>query len=208
MNKTKTLGHTITGDIFYLMLSLDKTDRVIINLKVLSTLKEGERVCVRNGQFSVYCVGWAQSITRWVYSENRWVNFDDVQTVFNEAICILCTYMNMALEAGNQAPHAALASVDNVAKELNSAIDGLVQLRKTYDADPRMVATLDVLIERTHTEVKKAQTLLNQQNYEKPLSPTRGAHVGEVAPPLRQPLPVAPTSMSVHSKSREVVATQ
>lgn len=75
-----------TTDIFYLMLSLDKTDRVIINLKVLSTLKEGERVCVRNGQFSVYSVGWGQCLTRWAYGENRWVNFDDVQGVFNEAI--------------------------------------------------------------------------------------------------------------------------
>lgn len=199
-NKTKTFGHTNTTDIFYLMLSLDKTDRVIINLKVLATLKEGERVCMRNGQFSLYNAGWGQSITRWFYQENRWVNFEDVQNVFNEAICILGTYMNMAV---TEAANAALTAVDAIAKELVHAMAGLAQLRKTYEADPLMVATLDVLIERTQTEVEKAQSLLGVHKYSK-------------APPAHPPPPtpappsslVAPQVITLQPKSREVVAKQ
>lgn len=204
-NKTKTLGHTIHTDLFYLMLSLEKSDRVIINLKVLATLKEGERVCVRNGQFSLYSVGWTQSITRWMYKENRWMNFDDVQNVFNEAICILGTYMNMAVEAGNKAPHAALTAVDNIAKELHHAIAGLTQLGKTYCDDPLMVATLTVLIERTQTELAKAKTLLEQQNFTKLPAPVTTAVPAAAPGPV---LPVAPQTISVHPKTREVVAKQ
>lgn len=207
------------------MLSLDKTDRVIINLKVLATLKEGERVCVRNGQFSLYSIGWGQSLTRWFYKENRWLNFEDVQNVFNEAICILNTYMNMAVQVDNNAPHAPpnapLTAVDNVARELTSAMNGLVQLRKTYCDDPLMVATLDVLIERAQTEVSKALNLLQTYKYCKPALVAPAAEVAlPVAPPVLTPtpslpaslpaaLPVAPQVITVQpSRSREVVAKQ
>lgn len=157
------------------MLSLDKTDRVIINLKVIGTLQHGQRLCVRNGQFSVYPDGWSQALTRWLYSENRWVNYEDVQTVVNEAICILNTYMNMIVVSTDPSapyahplalhtPSSALASVATLTKEIAQAAHGLQCLKQTYAADPLMVATLDVLIERADAEMGKARVLLQKHD--------------------------------------------
>jgi hypothetical protein len=163
------------------MLSLDKTDRVIINLKVIGTLQHGQRVCVRNGQFSVYPDGWGQALTRWLYSENRWVNYEDVQTVVNEAICILNTYMNMiVVSADSSAPYthtpsSALASVATLTKEIAQASLGLQCLKQTYATDPLMVATLDVLMERADAEIAKARALLQKHDVSVPGTPATPA---------------------------------
>lgn len=164
------------------MLSLDKTDRVIISLKVISTLQEGQRLCVRNGQFSVYTDGWGQAFTRWMYGENRWVNYEDVQNVMNEAFCILGTYMNLSTHSSEAftTPANCVTSVATLAKELATASEGLAKLKATYAADPLMVATLDVLTERTTNEVAKAQTLLHNLSPRTP-APTP-VHVGKSLP--------------------------
>lgn len=153
------------------MNSLDKTDRVIINLKVLSTITDGQRVCVRNGQFSVYTPGWTQSVLRWLYSEDRWNNLEEVSTTVNDALRVLNVYMSLAAHAYNTTgvlhsavpvptPDVSLNFVSSLVRELRSASVGLRALRATYTADPLLVATLDVLLERIDTEVVGALALL------------------------------------------------
>lgn len=153
------------------MLSLDKTDRVVINLKVIATLQEGQRLCVRHNQFSVYDEGWAQALLRWAYSENRWVNYEDVQGVMNEAFCMLGTYCNL-VQTGDTSSMptqtSALGSVATLCREVRSAAQGLNNLKKTYTYDPLMVATLDVLTERAQNEIAKATELLHKHQYALP----------------------------------------
>lgn len=155
-------------NLYYLMLSLDKTDRVVINLKVIATLKQGQRLCVRNNQFSVYDEGWAQALMRRLYSENRWINYEDVQSVMNEAFCILGTYSNLVQSGSGSAVgphHSALVSVHTLCKEVRAAAAGLSNLKKTYSYDPLMVATLDVLTERADAEIGKASELLAKHHF-------------------------------------------
>lgn len=165
------------------MLSLEKTDRVVINLKVIATLKEGQRLCVRNNQFSVYDEGWSQALMRRLYSENRWVNYEEVQGVMNEAFCILGTYCNLVQAGGVEAGHvSALTSVVTLAKEVRNAAIGLSNLKKTYVYDPLMVATLDVLTERADSEIAKATELLQKNNMGLPT----------LLPPLPTPVTAVP----------------
>lgn len=166
------------------MLSLDKTDRVVINLKVIATLKEGQRLCVRNNQFSVYDEGWSQALVRRLYSENRWVNYEEVQGVMNEAFCILGTCCNLVHAGGAEAGHvSALTSVLTLSKEVRNAAGGLKNLKKTYAYDPLMVATLDVLTERADSEIAKATELLHKHNLVLPAATTQPT----------PPVPLAPT---------------
>lgn len=160
------------------MLSLEKTDRVIISLKVIATLQQGQRLCVRNNQFSVYYDGWGQAFSRWAYGENRWVNFEDVSNVMNEAFCILGTYTNLLSAPHDaQAPLSCITSVHTLTKEIAQASTGLCNLKQTYATDPLMVATLDVLTERANAEVAKAQAVLTK--------------CGPAPPPPASPVPVA-----------------
>lgn len=153
------------------MNSLEKTDQVIINLKVIATLQDGERLCLRNQNFSVYSPGWAQALYRWMNGETRWVNMDDIKTVMNDAIRILGTYINMVHHVCTDVytdhflmavptPQTSLAFVNTMARELKAATNGLENLKKTYSGDQLITATFDLLIERTMIEIHKAEETL------------------------------------------------
>lgn len=154
------------------MSSLDKTDRIIINLKVVSTLTEGQRLCVRNKMFSVYDDGWTQALYRWLFSENRWANIDDIQSEFNDALRILGTYITL-IQTGFSTvadhaipvptPDTCASFVTSLARELQQAVVGLQNLQHTYAADQRLVATLALLIERTNGEIEKARRITASQ---------------------------------------------
>ena len=182
------------------MLSLDKTDRVIINLKVIATLKQGQRLCVRNNQFSVYDEGWSQALMRRLYSENRWVNYEEVQGVMNEAFCILGTYCNLVHAGGAEAGHvSALTSVLTLSKEVRNAAVGLQNLKKTYVYDPLMVATLDVLTERADSEIAKATELLHKHNLVLP------GTTATPPVPLVAPTPAPSTASVTAVKAKQIV---
>ena len=161
--------HLFFRDTAFWMNSLDKTDQVIINLKVVSTLSEGERLCLRNNNFSIYSPGWAQAIYRWISGETRWVNMDDLKSVINDAIRILGTYINMVQHAYTPVagsdrhafavptPQTSIGFVTSMARELKAATGGLHNLRKTYAGDQLITATFDLLIERTLLEIQKAE---------------------------------------------------
>jgi hypothetical protein len=153
------------------MNSLDKTDQVIINLKVISMLTEGQRLCWRNNNFSVYPAGWSQAVYRWMFGESRWVNMEEVKTVVNDAIRILGTYINMVQHAYTPGvtdrytfavptPQTSLGFVLTMARELETACRGLLALKATYAGDQLITATFELLIERTSLEIEKASEVI------------------------------------------------
>ena len=153
------------------MNSLDKTDQVIINLKVISMLTEGQRLCWRNNNFSVYPAGWSQAVYRWMFGESRWVNMEEVKTVVNDAIRILGTYINMVQHAYTPGvtdrytfavptPQTSLGFVHTMARELQTACTGLLALKATYAGDQLITATFELLIERTSLEIEKASEVI------------------------------------------------
>lgn len=144
--------------------SLDKTDQIIINLKVLSMLHEGERLCIRNEQFSVYSAGWTQAVCRWMYGESRWADVDDIKSVVNDALRVLGTYMNMLQNSyatvpvvtfafGVPPPETSIGFVRTLARELTAAVKGLENLKLTYSGDQLITATFDLMIERMTLEI-------------------------------------------------------
>lgn len=172
-NKSRIAGAVSTVSLvetIYWMQSLDKTDRVIINLKVIAMLQDGQRLCIRNNQFSVWEPGWTQALLRWGMGENRWVNVEEVQGVMHDALRLLGTYMNLVNNCTAAVPSVpvptpatSLNFVATLARDLEQATTGLQSLRRTYAGDPLMVATLDVLVERTTNEIAKAKEMLAAQ---------------------------------------------
>lgn len=199
--------HSVSAfESLYWMSSLDKTDRIIINLKVISTLCDGQRLCVRNNMFSIYEPGWMQALTRWLYSEDRWANMEDIQVEVNDALRIMGTYMTLmqttygvnAMATPPQQtvgqgalpvppPETCASFVSTLAKELHSAVHGLQSLQRTYPDDKRMVATLAVLIERIQSEIEKAQRLMSRALSEPSLTPAPSAAPSNAPAPLSIP---------------------
>ena len=176
----------------YIMNS-DAVDLVIINLKVLAGLKETDRLITRNSAFEVQETGWIQTISRRWNGDTRWSNFAEIKKLVEDALRILNAYCAHAFGTATAAaplpkPSNAIDSVQSLVAELTSAAAGLTVLKATYATDPRMIANLDVLLQKLNCEVQRAQISLFTHTPEVP------AHQSPLEPPSQSTAPRAPTA--------------
>jgi hypothetical protein len=171
----------------------DAVDLVVINLKVLAGLKETDRLITRNSAFEVQETGWIQTISRRWNGDTRWSNFSEIKKLVEDALRILGAYCAHAFGTATAAaplpkPDNAIESVQSLVAELTSAAAGLTVLKATYATDPRMIANLDVLLQKLHCEVLRAQNSIFTH------IPEVAAHQSPLEPPSQSTAPRAPTA--------------
>jgi len=171
----------------------DAVDLIVINLKVLAGLKETDRLITRNSAFEVQETGWIQTISRRWNGDTRWSNFAEIKKLIEDALRILGAYCAHAFGTATAAaplpkPDNAYESVQSLVTELTSAATGLTVLKATYATDPRMIANLDVLLQKLQCEVSRAQSSLFTH------VPEVAAHQSPLEPPTQSTVPRAPTA--------------
>lgn len=196
----------------YIMNS-DAVDLVIINLKVLAGLKESDRLITRNAAFEVQETGWIQTISRRWNGDTRWSNFAEIKKLIEDALRILGAYSahafgTLTTTAPMPKPDNALERVQSLVAELTSAASGLVVLKSTYSTDPRMIANLDVLLQKLRLDVSRAQAAILTQIPEVPhhlrihqeveARPSSSPREPTALPSLAAPAPPNPNSAAKH----------
>ena len=150
-------------------MSSEHTDRVIVNLKVLAALKPGDRIYTRSTGFEVAEASWYNTITRWAQGDSRWVNLEAIKTLIQDATRILSTYVLHAWpgHAGTTepaypapTPEQSVGFVKTMVAEMEAAAHGLEQLKTTYEDDSRMLAHLEVTLQKVAHEVGRARACL------------------------------------------------
>jgi len=114
-------------------------DEVLTSLKIIGSIKEGQKVCVRNGLLTLEqrSNGFLPAIKRFIYGDNREITIRYIKNVVHNAISILNTTKN-----------------DEVLKHLNEAVVGLQRLEVTYVADVATVSAIQVLVTRVQREIE------------------------------------------------------
>ena len=127
--------------------SEDIIDQLLTSLKVISMIKEGQKVCVRNGHLSleVQSTGVITSLRRWINRYNRQTTVCYIKSVVHNALSVTKTHNNET-------------SVDKVLKGLEEAVTGIKSLTVTYMDYATVSATLQVLRDRIQTELKATAT--------------------------------------------------
>jgi hypothetical protein len=123
--------------------SAEIIDQVLTSLKVISMIKEGQKVCVRNGHLAleVQSTGLVTSFRRWINKDNRQTTLCYVKSVIQNAISIIKNHKNEV-------------SVEKVTLGLKDSISGINSLSVTYSEDATVCASLQVLRDRIQTELK------------------------------------------------------
>jgi hypothetical protein len=118
-------------------------DHLLTSLKVISMIKEGQKVCVRNGHLSleVQSTGVITSLRRWIHRDSRQTTIAYIKSVVHNALTLTKTHNNQL-------------SVYKISKSLDESIAGINSLTVTYDDDATVSATLQVLRDRIQTELK------------------------------------------------------
>lgn len=131
----------------------DVVDKTMANLKLISMLNKGEKLCVRKGQLNIEQINRLQSIRRWYNKDSRDLSLIHIKNTINDAIKI-----TNGLIANNVQDNLKEWTITTLNQEITNCENGLENLKTTYVDDPSFIANLDVLIERckAHTiEINK-----------------------------------------------------
>ena len=154
------------------VMASESTDLLIINLKVIAGLQPNERLSVRNGAFEVQEYGYMQAVWRRLGGDTRWVNLNEIKRLVDDALRLLSVYSTYAFQPAKLTtttsvaayptplPDNALAVVKTLTSELTAAARGLDNLKTTYVGDSRMVANLDVILQKLRFDVARAEESL------------------------------------------------
>jgi hypothetical protein len=109
------------------------TDQILTSLKIIGRIKEGQKVCVRDGLIHIEAKssGVISSLKRWLHGDNRFTTLSYIKNVVNNALdlCKVC-------------------SEQDLKDALGESIVGLSSLAVTYGNDAATLATNEVLQER------------------------------------------------------------
>ena len=108
-------------------------DQVLTSLKIIGRIKEGQKVCVRDGLIHIEpkSSGVISSLKRWIHGDNRFTTLSYIKNVVNNALD-LCKVCNE----------------QDIRDALNDSIVGLSSLAVTYGNDAATLATIEVLQDR------------------------------------------------------------
>jgi len=123
--------------------SEDIVDHLLTSLKVISMIKEGQKVCVRNGHLTleVQSTGVVTSVRRWINRDSRQTTVHYIKSVIQNSISVCKTSKNQL-------------STGKLVLGMDEALIGINSLVVTYADDATISATLQVLRDRITTELK------------------------------------------------------
>ena len=128
------------------MYAQDFIDQILTSLKVISMIKEGQKVKVRNGLLDLepFSSGIRAAVRRWMNNDNRNTTILYIKNVVSNAMEIISIDHDQS---------------DKLERSLVDCITGLGALAVTYGEDASVTATLHVLQERIKSKINNRDLL-------------------------------------------------
>ena len=122
----------------------DFVDQILTSLRVISMIKEGQKVCIRNGALTleVKSTGLTTALRRWVHNDSRQNTLRYIKNIVSNALEVTCMH-------GDEDTTGKLSSA------LTDCLTGLGCLAVTYNDDASVAATIEVMSDRIKTHISK-----------------------------------------------------
>jgi len=135
------------------MQGYEYVDQILTSLRVISMIKEGQKVKVRNGLLDLEhkSTGFKVAISRWIHNDNRHTTILYVKNVLTNALEISRVHQQAS---------------EKIIKALENCSNGLNALAVTYGNDASITATLQVMQEKI-SEIKTRRVHNNNNNNER-----------------------------------------
>ena len=118
-------------------------DQILTSLKIISMIKEGQKVCVRNGLLSLETKssGIKVALRRWLNNDNRNTTLSYIKNVINNSLDIIKIHNDENTKS-------------KIKTALSDCITGLSSLAVTYSNDAGISATVVVMQDRIRTNIE------------------------------------------------------
>lgn len=118
---------------------------ILWSLKIISMIKEGQKLRVRNGRLDVHESGSVvTSVIRWLYNDNRHNSLTYISNIINRGLTEKCEK-----------------------RVLSESLKGLNALKVTYATDINITARIIVLEEKIHAYIKDGKCVEKLQPQDK-----------------------------------------
>lgn len=162
-----------------------RKDTCLTNLKILSKIKQGDKLLYNNSTFVIDAWTYTQPLYRWYYAESRNTtirNLEDFTDTLLNTIDIIYTneFQQPSLDSiyyTKVLPTAIPAFKEGnsnilltFVSDMRNAMEGLSNLKQTYRNDISTVSAIDVLIEKINIRIKKISSILSIDRPSAPIS--------------------------------------
>ena len=122
----------------------DFVDQVLTSLRVISMIKEGQKVCIRNGflTLEIKSTGMSTAMRRWINNDSRHNTLRYIKNIISNALDISVI-------------HSVTETIGKLSTALTDCLTGLGCLTVTYNDDASVTATIEVMCDRIKTHISK-----------------------------------------------------
>ena len=147
-------------------INIDKLDNLLLNLKIISNIKEFDKLSIENNDISIDVPYLLQGFMRKWNGDSRINTIDTINfiidSIFNISDNLLETELNI-----DDNLHCKINFNDNnsilfqkIVLGLSESITGLQNLKITYIGDVSIVSKLDLIITKIQNRINKINTML------------------------------------------------
>ena len=145
-----------------------ETERTFRNLKVISSLKQNDKLITESSIFEIHPPTMGRSAYRIWKSENREQNLDRILQCVREAKSFIEKTISTTEQSESFQGKLALITQERLSKRMLSAlqevIPGMTNFSVTYKDDAGILAKIDLIIEEINDFVTATKTLLQSSS--------------------------------------------
>ena len=155
MNKSKVLIQEIKEEI----IEQKFIDENILNLKIISKIKENDKLLTNNNLLSIDSPHLFQSVNRWYNNESRTITIDKLNDILEGTFAITKILLDQEKKNSNKDKESLEENNSQIFQtfilEMKNSLVGLENLKKTYSEDILISSQLDLLINKLNTKIEK-----------------------------------------------------
>lgn len=157
-NKTVQLNEVLIEEIKEFQIEQKFIDENILNLKIISKIKENDKLLTNKNLLAIDSPHIFQSINRWYNNESREITIEKLNEILEGTFKITKILLederkqnkiSRTLEENNS------QIFQNFILEMKNSLVGLGNLKKTYSNDILISSQLDLLISKLNTKIEK-----------------------------------------------------
>lgn len=138
-------------------------NEIFINLKVISRIKPGDKISVRDNLINIAPRYFLQGAVRWLYQEDRMKSVSFIVRVVEAAFALNEKTLNDHTGRGGQTVTTSESrnhTILRLTNELDRCIEGLNNMKQTYSDDRLVECRIDYVIDQIKIRVNNNSKLL------------------------------------------------
>ena len=138
-------------------------DTIILNLKIISEIREHDKLSVNEEIISIDNPGLFQGIKRWYFNNNRKLTIEKIESIIEKTMSLTKSKINI-IQTNNIVKTYFEEEISHffhrIYHELINAKKGLENLKITYKVDISITSRIELVISKILRHIKEIESIL------------------------------------------------